>query len=60
MGDIGGAFVLLVRIAAFGVMALSAGLGLALWSICLPIEVWHAAVIMGIFGVCGAVFVVRD
>lgn len=60
MGDIGGAFVLILRVAAFGVFALAFGVGLALWSIWLPITLWQAAIIMTIGGIGGAALVVRS
>ncbi|TJU85564.1 MAG: hypothetical protein E5Y10_24365 [Mesorhizobium sp.] len=59
MGDIGGAFVMLAQVAAFGVMAMVAGLGLALWSIWLPITVWQAIPIMALFGCSGVYLVSR-
>ncbi|TPK70214.1 hypothetical protein FJ930_19805 [Mesorhizobium sp. B2-4-15] len=61
MGDlgsaIGGMVVFLASVAAFGVMALLSGLGLALWSIWLPITLWQAIAIMAAFG-CSGVFLI--
>lgn len=57
MEHIGEAFFLIFCVAVFGVMALVAGVGLALWSIWLPITLIQAIIIMAVFGVCGVVFV---
>jgi hypothetical protein len=51
---LGDAVLMLLCIAAFGVFALASGVGLALWSIWLPITVWQAVPIMTFFGACGA------
>ncbi|GAA2867584.1 hypothetical protein GGQ99_001273 [Aminobacter niigataensis] len=56
---IGGAILFLAYVAAFGVMALAAGIGLALWSIWLPITLWQAIAIMAAFGVFGLLLVSR-
>ncbi|TGT76147.1 MULTISPECIES: hypothetical protein [unclassified Mesorhizobium] len=59
MGDIGGFVMTLMYIAAFSVLALVAGAGLALGSIWLPITVWQASLIMAGFGCVGAFLVSR-
>ena len=56
---IGGMVIMLAYIAAFGIMALAAGVGLALWSIWLPITLWQAISIMSAFGLFGAFLVSR-
>jgi hypothetical protein len=61
MGDLGKAIgdlmVFLASVAAFGVMAIASGIGLALWSIWLPIALWQAVLIMLGFG-CTGVFLI--
>lgn len=53
MSGIGEALVVLLHIAAFSVMALIAGLGLAIMSIWIPITLWQAIAIMVGFGLFG-------
>lgn len=56
LGDAIGTMVrLLFTIAAFGAFAAVSSIGIALWSIWLPITVPQALTIMGVFGVSGAV-----
>lgn len=50
---VGGFFVVLMLAAAFGVFALAGGIGMALWSIWLPITVPQALVVIGLFGAFG-------